>query len=361
MKKTPLNSEHIKLGAKLVEFAGYEMPVHYAGIIDEHLAVRKSCGIFDVSHMGEFFVSGDGALDFLNHITINDVACLDIWQAQYSAMCSEDGGILDDILVYRYPDYFMLVVNCSNIEKNFDWIVAHKPENVTIADVSNQTGLIAIQGPNARAILNSYTDIDLNKVEYYRFSIANINGYPATVSRTGYTGELGFEIYADNVSTEKIWKILLSDSKYEIYPAGLGCRDTLRMEMKYVLYGNDIDQSTNPIEAGLGWITKMNKQNFIGKERLNQIKSNLSRELVCIEMIDKGIPRKGYPIIKDSLNIGYITSGTQSPSLQKGIGLAFINTDYSELGSELFIEVRNKHLKCKIIEAPFYKTGTVLD
>ena len=361
MKKTPLNSEHIKLGAKLVEFAGYEMPVHYKGIVDEHLAVRKSCGIFDVSHMGEFFVSGDGALDFLNHITINDVACLDIWQAQYSAMCLEDGGILDDILVYRYPDYFMLVVNCSNIEKNFDWLIAHKPENVTIADVTNQIGLIAIQGPNAREILNSYTDIDLNKVEYYRFSIANINGYPATVSRTGYTGELGFEIYADNISTEKIWKILLSGSKHEIYPAGLGCRDTLRMEMKYVLYGNDIDQSTNPIEAGLGWITKMNKQNFIGKERLNQIKSNLSRELVCIEMIDRGIPRKGYTIIKDSLNIGYITSGTQSPSLQKGIGLAFINTDYSELGSELFIEVRNKHLKCKIIKAPFYKTGTVLD
>ena len=276
-------------------------------------------------------------------------------------MCLEDGGILDDILVYRYPDYFMLVVNCSNIEKNFDWLIAHKPENVTIADASNQIGLIAIQGPNAREILNNYTDIDLNKVEYYRFSIANINGYPATVSRTGYTGELGFEIYADNVSTEKIWKILLSDTKHEIHPAGLGCRDTLRMEMKYVLYGNDIDQSTNPIEAGLGWITKMNKQNFIGKERLNQIKSNLSRELVCIEMIDRGIPRKGYSIIKDSLNIGYITSGTQSPSLQKGIGLAFIDTNYSELGSELFIEVRNKHLKCKIIEAPFYKTGTVLD
>jgi len=232
---------------------------------------------------------------------------------------------------------------------------------VTIADVSNQIGLIAIQGPNAREILNNYTDIDLNKVEYYRFSIANINGYPATVSRTGYTGELGFEIYADNVSTEQIWKIILSGSKHEIYPAGLGCRDTLRMEMKYVLYGNDIDQSINPIEAGLGWITKMNKQNFIGKERLNQIKSKLSRELVCIEMIDRGIPRKGYSIINDSLNIGYITSGTQSPSLQKGIGLAFIDTNYSELGSELFIEVRNKHLKCKIIEAPFYKTGTVLD
>ena len=361
MKKTPLHSEHIKLGAKLVDFAGYEMPVQYSGIVDEHLAVRKSCGIFDVSHMGEFFVSGDQAMDFLNQITINDVANLDVWQAQYSAMCFEDGGIVDDILVYRYPDYFMLVVNCSNIEKNFDWIITHKPENVTVADVSSQIGLIAVQGPKSRDILNNYTDIDLDKMEYYHFSIANINGYPATVSRTGYTGELGFEIYADNVSTERIWKLLFSDSKNKITPAGLGSRDTLRMEMKYVLYGNDINQNINPIESGLGWITKMNKKDFIGKKTLNKIKINPTHSLVAIEMIDRGIPRKGYPIIKDSLNIGYITSGTQSPSLQKGIGLAFIDTIYSKLGSELLVDIRNRHLKCRVVEAPFYKTGTVLD
>ena len=361
MKKTPLYSEHIKLGAKLVDFAGYEMPIQYAGIVNEHLAVRKSCGIFDVSHMGEFFVSGEGAMDFLNQITINDVTTLDVWQAQYSAMCFEDGGIVDDILVYRYPDYFMLVVNCSNIEKNFDWIITHKPENVIVADVSSQIGLVAVQGPKSRDILNNYTDIDLDKMEYYRFSIANINGYPATISRTGYTGELGFEIYADNISTEKIWKLLFSDSKDKIAPAGLGCRDTLRMEMKYVLYGNDIDQSINPIESGLGWITKMNKKDFIGKKALNQININPARALVAIEMIDRGIPRKGYTIIKDSLNVGYITSGTQSPSLQKGIGLAFIDINYSNIGSELFIEVRSKYLKCRVVEAPFYKNGTVLE
>jgi aminomethyltransferase len=241
MKKTSLYNEHINLNAKLVDFAGYQMPIQYKGIIEEHLAVRESCGIFDVSHMGEFIVSGKGATDFLNEVTINDVTKISPWQAQYSAMCYEDGGIIDDILIYKYPEHYMLVVNCSNIEKNFDWILANKPKNINVANISSTIELIAIQGPKSREILSKYSDIDLKNIDYYHFSVASICGYPVTLSRTGYTGELGYEIYADGNAVKNIWNELLS-SEREIIPAGLGCRDTLRMEMKYVLYGNDIDE-----------------------------------------------------------------------------------------------------------------------
>ena len=360
MKKTPLYKYHLGLGAKLADFAGYEMPIQYQGIIDEHMAVRTTCGVFDVSHMGEFIVKGKGAMDFLNAITVNDVSTLNVWQAQYSAMCYEDGGIIDDILIYRYPDYFMLVVNCSNIEKNFDWIIANKPDNVIVANISDKIGLIAVQGPNSREILNQLVDVDLNEMKYYHFSIGNISGSSATISRTGYTGELGYEIYADTNSIAQIWEELFKVTDHEIYPAGLGCRDTLRLEMKYVLYGNDIDKTTNPIEAGLGWITKLKKPSFVGKQALVKFKENSQRKLICIEMIDKGIPRKGYEVFSGSEKVGMITSGTQSPSLGKGIGLAYINTESSKIGSILEIEVRNKKLKCMVVKAPFYTDGTVL-
>tara|TARA_B100001996_G_scaffold281690_1_gene222118 strand:- start:6596 stop:7678 length:1083 start_codon:yes stop_codon:yes gene_type:complete len=358
MKKTSLYNEHINLNAKLVDFAGYQMPIQYKGIIDEHLAVRESCGIFDVSHMGEFIISGEGSEEFLNEITINDVSKIDPWQAQYSAMCYEDGGIIDDILIYKYPEHYMLVVNCSNIEKNFDWIIANKPKDVDFANISSTIELIALQGPLSREILNKYTDIDLKNVDYYRFCIANVCGFSVMLSRTGYTGELGYEIYADGNSIRGIWTSLLETEK-EIIPAGLGCRDTLRMEMKYVLYGNDINEKTNPIEAGLGWITKTSKTSFIGKEKLLELQLSHTKKLICFEMIDRGIPRLGYSVTDGSIVVGSVTSGTQSPSLKKGIGLAYVDKKYSKAGTQLSIDVRGKQLKCEIVKAPFYKKGSV--
>lgn len=359
MKQTPLYDKHVALGAKLVDFAGYEMPIQYAGINQEHLAVRSSSGLFDVSHMGEFIVSGEGAEAFLDYVTVNDVKSIQPWQAQYSAICYENGGIIDDLLIYRYPDHFMLVVNCANMEKDLDWLMAHKPDNVDIMDMSNQTGLIAFQGPKSRKILQKVTDFDLNTMEFYWFGVGNINGHPATIARTGYTGELGFEIYADNDAIGGIWDAIMNAGGDEVAPVGLGCRDTLRMEMKYALYGNDIDESTNPIEAGLGWITKLDKADLVGKSALISAKENLSRRLICIEMIDRGIPRKGYPIVVDGETVGEVTSGTQSPSLKRGIGIAYVAKDHAKIGTELGMEVRNKNLKCKVVNPPFYKEGTV--
>ena len=358
MKKTSLYNEHVKLNAKLVDFAGFQMPIQYTGIIEEHLAVRKSCGIFDVSHMGEFILSGSGATDFLNEITINDVSKINEWQAQYSAMCYENGGIVDDILVYKYPEHYMLVVNCSNIEKNFDWIMANKPENVDFANISSSVDLIALQGPKSREILSSHSDIDIKNIDYYHFRIANICGFPVTLSRTGYSGELGYEIYADGDAIKNIWSSLLN-SDGQVIPAGLGCRDTLRMEMKYVLYGNDISEKTNPIEAGLGWITKTNKTSFIGRQKLLDLQLSHSKKLICFEMIDRGIPRPGYTLSNGSSIIGSVTSGTQSPSLEKGIGLAYVEKEHSRAGTKLFIDVRGRQLKCEVVKAPFYKNGSV--
>ena len=247
MKKTPLYGKHVSLDAKLVDFAGYKMPIQYLGISKEHNAVRQSAGIFDVSHMGEIIISGPGAESYLNFIMTNDVSSLEAWQVQYSAMCFEDGGVVDDLLIYRYPEYFMLVVNCSNLEKNFDWLMAHKRDDVNIIDLSEKIGLIALQGPKSRQIIDPLVDININKMNYYRFAVATIDGFPCTLARTGYTGELGFEIYADNENIVRIWDKLINKASAPIMPVGLGCRDTLRLEMKYPLYGNDIDDRTNPI------------------------------------------------------------------------------------------------------------------
>jgi aminomethyltransferase len=359
MKKTPLYDKHIALAAKLVDFAGYEMPIQYGGIMQEHNAVRNSAGLFDVSHMGEFIVSGEGAEAFLDYVTINDATVIQPWQAQYSAMCYEDGGIIDDLLIYRYTDHFMLVVNCANIGKDLDWLMAHKPDNVDILDMSEQTGLIAFQGPKSREILQTIVDIDLNTLDFYCFDIGNIDGSPATIARTGYTGELGFEVYADHDNIVKIWDAIMSAGGNNVEAVGLGCRDTLRMEMKYALYGNDIDETTHPIEAGLGWITKLEKNNFIGKDALVEGKEKLSRRLICIEMIDRGIPRKGYSVLANGEVVGEVTSGTQSPSLKRGIGIAYVAKPMAKIGTELELEVRNKKLKCKVVKPPFYKDGTV--
>ena len=359
MKKTPLYKHHVKLGAKLVEFSGYKMPIQYSGVIDEHNYVRESAGLFDVSHMGEFIVSGLGAKDFLNYVTINDLDLIEPWQAQYSAMCYENGGIIDDLLIYRFPDHFLLVVNCANKDKDFDWLMANKPNNVDIMDVSEQTGLIALQGPKSREILQIIADINLSEIDFYHFSLGSINDSKAIIARTGYTGELGFEIYASNENTIKIWDEIILAGGEDLKPAGLACRDTLRTEMKYTLYGNDIDDSTNSIEAGLGWITKLEKSSFIGKDSLISAKENLKRKLVCLKMIDRGIPRKGYIVMSGDKQIGEVTSGTQSPSLNEGIGLAYISLSYSKIGTELQIKIRNKYLSCIIVKSPFYTLGTI--
>ena len=354
MKQTPLYTKHVELGAKLVDFAGYQMPIQYTGIIQEHNAVRHSAGLFDVSHMGEFIITGDEAEVFLDYITINDVVSIQPWQAQYSAMCYEDGGIIDDLLIYRYPDHFMLVVNASNREKDLDWFMAHKLDNVDILDISDQTGLIALQGPKSRSILQKIFDINLNEIDFYWFDVAKINGNSVTIARTGYTGELGFEIYADHDNIAKIWDAIMKAGGDAVEPTGLGCRDTLRMEMKYCLYGNDIDASTNPIEAGLGWITKLDKDNFIGKEALVDAKANITRKLICIEMIDRGIPRKGYTIVNNGAVVGEVTSGTQSPSLNHGVGLAYVAKGVAKTGTKLKMKVRDKLLNCKVVKPPFY-------
>ena len=359
MKQTPLYKRHVELGAKMVDFAGYQMPIQYTGIIQEHNAVRHSAGLFDVSHMGEFIITGDEAEVFLDYVTINDVVSIQPWQAQYSAMCYEDGGIIDDLLIYRYPDHFMLVVNASNKEKDLDWFMAHKLDNVDILDISDQTGLIALQGPKSRSILQNIFDINLNEIDFYWFDVAKINGNSATIARTGYTGELGFEIYADHDNIVKIWDAIMKAGGDAVEPTGLGCRDTLRMEMKYCLYGNDIDASTNPIEAGLGWITKLDKDNFIGKEALVDAKANITRKLICIEMIDRGIPRKGYTIVNNGAVVGEVTSGTQSPSLNQGIGLAYVAKGFAKTGTKLKMKVRHKLLNCKVVKSPFYNKITV--
>ncbi len=355
--ETPLYQKHIDLNARIVDFAGYRMPIQYSGILVEHLAVRKSCGIFDVSHMGELIVSGTDAEKFLNYMTVNDVKTMSAGDAQYSAMCYENGGIIDDILIYKYADdKYMLVVNASNLEKDFSWLNEHKPVDVNIVDISAETGLIALQGPYSRNILQKVVEKDLSYIPFYTFEEGTVGGVNATIARTGYTGELGFEIYADNDVIGQIWNSIMNIGN--ITPCGLACRDTLRIEMKFCLYGNDIDEKTNPIEAGLGWITKLNKENFKGKESLISAKENRTKLLTAFEMVDRAVPRKGYKIFSDGNEIGVVTSGTQSPSLQKGIGIGYVQFGKHTTGMELDIDIRGKMKKALIIKPPFYKNGS---
>ncbi len=359
-KKTPLFKNHIELNAKMVDFAGYQMPIQYKGIKEEHNHVRSSAGLFDVSHMGEIIISGNKAEAFLDRMLINDVKKIQVWDAQYSAMCNEDGGIIDDLIVYRYPEHYMLVVNASNIQKNFDWLSANKDEDVDIVNLSEKINIIAIQGQASRNILSKLIDFDLSKLEFYKFMETSFSGEIITISRTGYTGELGFEIYAGDDQIIKIWNDILYFGKGKVFPAGLGCRDTLRMEMNYPLYGNDLNEKTNPIEAGLSWITKLNQREFVGSKKINMLKKNHAKKLVCLEMIDKGIPRKDYIIKLDNTEIGLITSGTYSPSLLKGIAIGLIDKDLAVIGSTLDVEIRNRTMKGIIVKPPFYKNGSLL-
>lgn len=360
MKNTPFTQKHIELGAKMAEFAGYNMPISYSGINDEHLAVRNNAGIFDVSHMGEFILKGDKALDLIQNITSNDASKLTAGRAQYSCFINDNGGIIDDLIVYCIEEnkVYMLVVNASNIEKDWNWIQEKNREKAEIHNISDTTCLLAIQGPNATKILQPLTDIDIMNMKYYTFVKGKFAGIDnVLISATGYTGSGGIEIYFENKdnAADIIWnKIFEQGAAAKLKPIGLAARDTLRLEMGYCLYGNDIDENTSTLEAGLGWITKFTK-NFAGREKLELQKSEgVSRKLVGIEMCEKGIPRHGYEIKNsEGANIGIITSGTQSPSLDKAIAMGYVDTSYSQIDMQIYIKIRDKLLTAKVVKMPF--------
>jgi aminomethyltransferase len=359
MKNTALTQTHIALGAKMVPFAGYNMPVQYAGINVEHETVRKAVGVFDVSHMGEFILKGEGALDLIQKVTSNDASKLYDGKIQYSCLPNEQGGIVDDLLVYRIDEKtYMLVVNASNIQKDWDWISKYNSYGVDMKDISDRTSLLAVQGPNAAQALQSLTDIELSAMEYYTFQKGKFAGVDnVLISATGYTGAGGFEIYFDNEHADVIWKAIFeAGAPFGIQPIGLGARDTLRLEMGFCLYGNDIDDTTSPLEAGLGWITKFTKD-FVNSANLSaQKQDGVKRKLVGFEMLERGIPRHDYEICDPTGNtIGKVTSGTQSPSLQKAIGLGYLATDFAKEDSEIFIKIREQLVKAQVVKFPFYK------
>jgi aminomethyltransferase len=360
MKSTPFTQKHIALGAKMAEFAGYNMPISYSGINDEHAAVRNNAGVFDVSHMGEFILKGENALDLIQRVTSNDASKITDGQAQYSCLPNEQGGIVDDLIVYciEYNKVYMLVVNASNIEKDWNWISKYNTKQVEMHNISDKTCLLAIQGPNATRILQPLISNDIMNLKYYTFTRGVFAGVEnVLVSATGYTGAGGVEIYFENKdgNAEKIWDaIFAAGASQGLKPIGLGARDTLRLEMGYCLYGNDIDDTTSPLEGGLGWITKFTKD-FTAKEILQKQKAEgVTRKLVGFEMIDRGIPRHDY-LIKDATGntIGKVTSGTQAPSLGKAIGLGYVATAHSHLDSEIYIDIRNTPVKAKVVKAPF--------
>jgi aminomethyltransferase len=362
MKQTPFTAKHIALGAKMAEFAGYNMPISYSGINDEHHAVRNNAGVFDVSHMGEFVLKGDNALDLIQRVTSNDASKITNGKAQYSCLTNENGGIVDDLIVYCIEEnnVYMLVVNASNIDKDWEWIRRHNTNNVEMHNISAKTCLLAIQGPNATKMLQPLTDMDVMNLKYYTFVKGNFAGVDnVLVSATGYTGSGGVEIYFEDKdgAADKIWDTIFNECGPKgLKPIGLGARDTLRLEMGYCLYGNDIDDFSTPLEAGLGWITKFTKP-FTASEYLQKQKANgPEKKLVGFEMIDKGIPRHDYLIrdIEGNL-IGRVTSGTQSPTLSKGIGLGYVQIEQAYIDSEIFIDVRDKSLKAKVVKLPFVK------
>ncbi|AMC12161.1 glycine cleavage system protein T [Lutibacter profundi] len=359
MKNTALTHIHESLGAKMVPFAGYNMPVQYEGINIEHQTVRNNVGVFDVSHMGEFYLRGENALALIQKVTSNDASVLIDGKVQYSCLPNFDGGIVDDLLVYRInSEEYLLVVNASNIEKDWNWISQHNDLGVEMINKSNDISLLAVQGPKAAEALQSLTDINLSTMKYYTFKIDTFAGVNnVIISATGYTGSGGFEIYFSNKDAEQIWKaIFKAGSDFGIKPIGLAARDTLRLEMGFCLYGNDIDDTTSPIEAGLGWITKFTKD-FVNAEALKKQKEEgVTRKLVAFELIEKGIPRHGYHIVDETgEKIGVVTSGTMSPSLKKGIGMGYVPKEFAKRDSKIFIQVRKKALPAVVVKLPFYK------
>lgn len=359
MKKTALYNAHQALGAKIVPFAGYEMPVQYEGVTVEHETVRNHVGIFDVSHMGEFLIEGEEALQLIQKISSNDASKLTIGKAQYSCMPNNSGGIVDDLIIYRIKENtYLLVVNASNIEKDWNWIESQNTFKASLRNLSDDYALLAIQGPKAIESMQSLTSIDLAEIPYYSFKIADFAGLEhVIISATGYTGSGGFEIYCKSSEVQTLWtKVLDAGKTFGIKPIGLAARDTLRLEMGYCLYGNDINDNTSPIEAGLGWITKFTKP-FVNSETLEQQRLNgVSRKLVGFELKERGIPRQGYPILdSDGNTVGEVTSGTMSPSLSKGIGLGYVTIEHSKVDSKLLIQIRKKQVEAVVVKLPFYK------
>jgi len=359
LKRTPLYQAHVKAGARMVPFGGWEMPVQYTGIVEEHRTVRSAVGLFDVSHMGEFEVEGPSALAALQHLTTNDVAALEPGHVQYSVLCYPNGTIVDDLTVYRLADdRFMLTVNAGNIDK--DW--AHVNQSTEHGggarwkNASADTGLIAVQGPKAEALVRRLADQDVTKLGYYRFARGKVAGVATLISRTGYTGEDGFELYAAAAETERLWTALLDAGRGDgVAPIGLGARDTLRLEMKYALYGNDIDETTNALEAGLGWVVKPAKGEFIGRDALEKIRAEgVKRKLVGIEMVDRAVARHGYPVLKAGRRVGVVTSGSYGPSVDKYIGIAYVETALAAVGTELDVEIRGQAKAARVVKTPFH-------
>ncbi|HHZ98296.1 MAG TPA: glycine cleavage system aminomethyltransferase GcvT [Candidatus Marinimicrobia bacterium] len=364
-KRTFLYDYHLSLGAKMVPFGGFEMPVQYSGIIDEHTSVREAVGLFDLSHMGEFVISGRGASSFLQRVTTNNVATIQTDQAQYTAICNENGGIIDDCVLYRFSDHYLLVVNASNIEKDLGWLESNLQGEVSLKDRSDDFSLVAVQGPKSLELLSKVVNNtqDVRSLPFYWHCQSVVAGIEVICARTGYTGELGYEIYVDGGEAEPVWDILLEEgASLGVKPVGLGARDTLRLEMKYCLYGNDIDEKTNPIEAGLGWITKLEKGDFIGKAAIAKVQSNgPERKLIGFELLDRGIARHGYSAMFNGNTIGSVTSGTHSPTLGKSIGMAYVDSSHASTGSELKIDIRGKVMPAKVVKTPFWTKGTATE
>lgn len=359
MKNITLNSVHEALGAKMVPFAGFNMPVQYEGVNIEHDTVRNGVGVFDVSHMGEFLITGPNALDLIQRVTTNDASVLTIGKAQYSCLPNGKGGIVDDLIIYKIKDeQYLLVVNASNIEKDWNWISSHNTKNVEMRNLSDDYSLLAIQGPKAIEAMQSLTSVNLSEIKYYHFEVGPFAGVEhVIISATGYTGSGGFEIYCKNAEVKQVWdKVFEAGKNFGIKPIGLAARDTLRLEMGFCLYGNDIDDTTSPLEAGLGWITKFTKD-FVDAEFLkNQKEAGVTRKLIGFELIDRGIPRHDYRILDASGNvIGKVTSGTQGPSVKKAIGLGYVNTEFAAPDTEIYIEIRDKGVLAKVVKPPFYK------
>ena len=363
LRKTPLHDVHVELGAKLVPFAGYEMPVQYpVGIRAEHLAVREAAGLFDVSHMGEFVVSGPRALDLVQRVTVNDAASLTVGQCQYSAMCAEDGGILDDVVVYRGSDHYMLVVNASRRAQDWAWIAHHAGGlAVSLEDRSDRLGLLALQGPRAQEILDPLSHANLDDLEYYHFEEGEVAGCAATISRTGYTGEDGFELYVAAEHTVEVWKALFERGEgVGLVPSGLGARDSLRLEVGFALYGSDLDEMHTPLAGRLGWLVKLNKGDFVGRDALiRQKEQGVSPRLVGIRLSERGFPRPGYAIVHEGSDVGSVTSGTVSPSLGYGIALGYVPSELAGLDTEVGVRIRDRVIPAVVARLPFYAAGSI--
>jgi len=362
-RRTPLHDQHVELGGKMVPFAGYSMPVQYpSGITSEHRAVREAAGLFDVSHMGEAMIEGPDALALVQRISVNDAARIEVGQAQYSAMCLESGGVVDDLLIYRLPDGYMLVLNASNREKDMAWIRRHADGmDVEVRDVSDETALLALQGPAAREILAPLASIDVDSVKYYRFAEGRVADVDTLISGTGYTGEDGFEVYVPAADADALWRNLLdAGRKQGLVPAGLGARDSLRLEMGYALYGNDLDEEHSALESGLGWVTKLDKGDFVGRDALlEQKRAGLPRKLVGLRLTERGFPRPGYDILSDGRSVGRVTSGTLSPTLGEGIALGYVPPELAAPGTELAIDARGRALGAKVVRPPFHTGGSI--